>query len=42
MLLESVPLTKINDKAMESAEQDHTARKCRLIVLYPLHERHMC
>ena len=36
MVLDGVTLTKINYRAMESAEQDQTARMCRLILLYSL------
>ena len=31
-----VSLTEINDRTVESAEQDQTARMCRLILLYTL------
>ena len=31
-----MPLRKLNDKAAESAEQDQTARMCRLILIYAL------
>ena len=31
-----VSLSEINDNAAESAEQDQTARMCRLILLYTL------
>ena len=33
-----VQLTETNDSAAESAEQDQTARMCRLILLYTLRE----
>ena len=35
-ILSEVPLTEINERAAESAEQDQTARMCRLILLYTL------
>ena len=36
MAFDRVSLTEINDRAAESAEQDQTARTCRLILLYTL------
>ena len=34
MTFDGVSLKKFNDTAPESAEQDQTARTCRLILLY--------
>ena len=36
MLLDGVPLTKVNDRVAESGEQDQTARMYSLILLYTL------
>ena len=36
MTLDEISLTKINDRAAESAEQDQTARKCSQISPYTL------
>ena len=39
MPLDRVLLMDINDTAAESAEQDQTARMCRLILLYTLRKK---
>ena len=38
MTLNGALLTGINDKAVENAEQDQTARMCRVIFVYTLCE----
>ena len=38
-LLDHVPLTEFKYSATESADQDQTARMCRLILLYTLRNR---
>ena len=35
--MDGLPLTEFNERAMESGEQDQTARMCRLILLYTLY-----
>ena len=37
--LDGVSLIGISDRVVESADQDQTARMCRLILLYTLRER---
>ena len=39
MTLEEIPFTEISDKAAKSAEQDQTARMCRLILLYTFRKK---
>ena len=36
MTLDCVLLAEISDRTAESAEQDQTARMCRLVLLYAL------
>ena len=36
MALDGVLMSELNDTAADSAEQDQTARMCRLILLYTL------
>ena len=43
MTLNGVALLQINDRAVESADQDQTARMCGLIFLYTLcKQTHVC
>ena len=40
--MDAVSSKEFNDRGMESAEQDQTARMCRLMLLYTLHKLHPC
>ena len=42
MALDGVPLTEINDRATDSAEQDRTTHMCRLILIYTHYPQNKC